>query len=237
MSAVGGVRSHGDVTVYDVARALPGIEELRDHSRGLAMVEAVLSPEWESRYYSFDAHWSETEQLASMKNGSGDEYTIVLSPAGVFARAFAHESPMSPFGPLADGVTWPGVIDGVPEAFREYLTEPAFTDEDGVHVTTACLWREPADTAWHTGPVEFTDLEDRVDPDGSVGLFQHLTDRSAEAYVAFAEDYYERSVDIEAVRHVLALRPLTAEVVAALNPDVTLADLAEDVTEIGYPTA
>ncbi|MFF9068269.1 hypothetical protein ACF09E_23255 [Streptomyces sp. NPDC014891] len=237
MSAVGGVRSHGDVTVYDVARALPGIEELRDHSRGLAMVEAVLCPEWESRYYSFDAHWSETEQLASMKNGSGDEYTIVLSPAGVFARAFAHESPMSPFGPLADGATWPGVIDGVPEAFREYLTEPAFTDEDGVHVTTACLWREPADTAWHTGPVDFGDLEADEDPDGSVRLLRLLTDRSAEAYAEFAQEYYERPVDLGAVRHVLALRPLTAEVVAALNPAVTLADLAEDVREIGYPEA
>ncbi|WP_189833008.1 hypothetical protein [Streptomyces zaomyceticus] len=237
MSAAGGVRSHGDVTVYDVARALPGIEELRDHSRGLAMVEAVLSPEWESRYYSFDAHWSETEQLASMRNGSGDEYTIVLSPAGAFARVFDHESPLSPFGELADGLTWPGVIDGVPEAFREYLTEPAFTDEDGVHVTTACLWREPADTDWHTGPVEFTDLEDREDPDGSGRLLHLLTDRSAEAYTEFAEDSYERPVDIEAVRHVLALRPLTAEIVATLNPAVTLADLAEDVREIGYPTA
>ncbi|WP_318208135.1 MULTISPECIES: hypothetical protein [unclassified Streptomyces] len=237
MSAVSGMRSHGGVTVYDVARALPGIEELRDHSRGLAMVEAVLCPEWESRYYSFDAHWSETEQLASMKDGSGDEYTIVLSPAGAFARVFDHESPMSPFGPLADGQTWPGVLDGVPEAFREYLTEPAFTDEDGVHVTTACLWREPADRAWHTGPVEFTDLEDREDPDGSARLMHLLTDRSAEAYAEWASDYYERPVDVEAVRHVLALRPLTAELVAALNPEVTLADLAEDVREIGYPTA
>ncbi|MGW8768501.1 hypothetical protein ACWGN5_39175 [Streptomyces sp. NPDC055815] len=227
----------GPVTVYDVARALPGIEELRDHSRGLAMLDAVLSPEWESRYYSFDAHWSETEQLASMKDGEGGEYTIVLSAAGVFARVFDHESPLSPFGPLADGQTWPGVLDGVPEAFREYLTEPAFTDEDGVHVTTACLWREATDTAWHTGPVEFPDLDGREDPDGS-GRFLHLlVDRSAEAYAEFAEDYYEQPVDLDAVRHVLALRPLTPEVVAALNPEVTLADLAEDVAEIGYPTA
>ncbi|MFB6838050.1 hypothetical protein [Streptomyces sp. NPDC056361] len=225
------------MTVYDVARALPGIEELRDHSRGLAMLEAVLCPEWESRYYSFDAHWSETEQLASMKDGSGDEYTIVLSPAGAFARVFAHESPMSPFGELADGQTWPGVLDGVPEAFREYLTEPAFTDEDGVHVTTACLWREPADTAWHTGPVEFTDLDGHEDPDGSDGLLHLLVDRSAEAYATWASDYYETSVDPEAVRHVLALRPLTAEVVAALNPDVDLAALADDIAEIGYPVA
>ncbi|WP_367823524.1 hypothetical protein [Streptomyces sp. LMG1-1-1.1] len=225
------------MTVYDVARALPGIEELRDHSRGLAMLEAVLCPEWESRYYSFDAHWSEHEQLASMKDGQGDEYTVVLSPAGAFARVFAHESPLSPFGALADGRTWPGVVDGVPDAFREYLTEPAFTDEDGVHVTTACLWRETGDTAWHTGPVEFPDLDGHEDPDGSGGLLHLLVDRSAEAYATWASDYYATPVDLEAVRHVLALRPLTPEVVAALNPDVEPADLADDIAEIGYPVA
>ncbi|MGW0122661.1 hypothetical protein [Streptomyces sp. NPDC003327] len=224
------------MTVYDVARALPGIEELRAHSRGLAMLDAILSPEWEGRYYSFDAHWSQTEQLASMRDGSGGEYTIVLSPAGAYARVFDHESPLSPFGPLADGATWPGVLDGVPEAFREYLTEPAFLDEDDVHVTTACLWRETADPAWRTGPVAFPGLEDHPDPDGSGRLLHLLLDRSAEAYATWASDYYETEVDVDAVAHVLALRPLTPEVVAALNPGVDLAALAEDVAEIGYPT-
>ncbi|MFL9679026.1 hypothetical protein [Streptomyces sp. KL110A] len=223
------------MTVYDVARALPGIEELRDRSRGLAMLDAVLSPAWEGRYYSYDAHWSETEQLASMKDGQGGEYTIVLSPAGAFARVFDHESPLSPYGPLADGATWPGVLDGVPDAFREYLTEPAFLDEDDVHVTTACLWREPADTAWRTGPVAFPDLDDHPDPDGSGRLLHLLVDGTPEAYAEWAADYYETPVAIEAVRHVLALRPLTPELVAALNADVTLEELAEDIAEIGYP--
>ncbi|KQX49589.1 hypothetical protein [Streptomyces sp. Root1304] len=237
MSAAGAVRSHGDVTVYDVARALPGIEELRDHSRGLAMLDAILSPAWEGRYYSFDAHWSEDEQLASMRDGSGGEYTIVLSPAGAYARVFDHESPLSPYGPLADGKTWPGVLDAVPEVFSEYLAEPAFMDEDDVHVTTACLWRETADTAWHTGEVAYPDLGDHPDPDGSATLLRLLTDRTAEAYAEWASDYYERTVDIGAVRHVLALRPLTAEVVASLNPETDLTELAEDIAETGYPAA
>ncbi|MFI8367329.1 hypothetical protein [Streptomyces sp. NPDC085466] len=224
------------MTVYDTARALPGIEELRDRSRGLAMLDAVLSPAWEGRFYSFDAHWSDTEQLASMKDGQGGEYTIVLSPAGAFARVFDHESPLSPYGPLADGATWPGVLDGVPDAFREYLTEPAFLDEDDVHVTTACLWREPADSAWQTGPVAFPDLDGHPDPDGSQGLLRLLLDRTPEAYAAWASEYYETEVPLEAVRHVLALRPLTPDVVAALNPSVTLTDLAEDIAEIGFPS-
>ncbi|MGY3337304.1 hypothetical protein ACVW0K_003403 [Streptomyces filamentosus] len=223
------------MTVYDVARALPGIEELRDHSRGLAMLDAVLSPQWEGRYYSYDAHWSDTEQLASMKDGEGGEYTIVLSPAGAFARVFDHESPISPYGPLADGETWPGVLDGVPDAFRAYLTEPAFLDEDDVHVTTACLWRETGDTAWRTGPVDLTELTDHEDVDGAARFLALLTDRTPEAYARWASDYYETAVDLDAVRHVLALRPLTQEVVTALHPGLDLADLAEDRAEIGYP--
>ncbi|CAM5259788.1 hypothetical protein SBADM41S_08150 [Streptomyces badius] len=43
------------------------------------------------------------------------------------------------------------------------------------------------------------------------------------------------TVDLEAVRHVYALRPLTDEIVAALNPERVPAELAEDIEEIGYP--
>lgn len=49
----------------------------------------------------------------------------------------------------------------------------------------------------------------------------------------WAEDYYEVPVDLEAVRHVLSRRPLTEEVVSTLNSEIALADLAEDIAEIG----
>ncbi|MET9376028.1 hypothetical protein ABZX98_18045 [Streptomyces sp. NPDC002992] len=224
------------MTVHDVARALPGIGELRDHCRALALLDAVLSPEWDSRYYSFDSRWSETEDMASMRDGQGDEYAIVFSPAGAYVRGFDHESVMSPYGPLADGEPWPGVLDEVPEVFRPYVDEPAFTDENDVPVMTACLWRETTDTAWRAGTIDFPDEGDG-EPDGSDHLFELLVDRSAEAYREWAADYYETPVDLDAVRHVMALRPLTKELVAALNPDIGLAELADDIAEIGYPTA
>ena len=40
-----------------------------------------------------------------------------------------------------------------------------------------------------------------------------------------------------AVREVDALGPLTQTLVATLNSELSLADLAGDVAEIGYPTA
>jgi hypothetical protein len=195
------------------------------------MLEAILSPEWEDRYHSFASDWSETEEMASMSNGSGDEYSIVFSPAGAYVRGFAHESAMSPY--VEDGV-WPGVLDEVPEVFRSCVEEPAFSDEDGMPVVTACLWRTVRDDAWRAGTIEFPEVS-TGDPDGADYLFQLLADRSAEAFQRFAEEYYEVPVDLAAIRHVHALGPLTPEVVAALNPDLTLDDLARDIEQIGYP--
>ncbi|MDX3072375.1 hypothetical protein [Streptomyces sp. MI02-7b] len=219
------------MTVHDTARRLPGIPVLRDHCRALAMLDAILSPEWADRYYSFDSRWSGTEEMASMRNGSGDEYAIVFSPAGAYVCGFAHDSHMSPYA--ADG-PWPGVLDEVPEVFRPYVDEPAFSDEDGTPVVTVCMWRQPQDDAWRAGTIDFPE-DGTDDPDGAGALFALLADRSAEAYREFAEDYYERAVDLEAVRHVHDLRPLTGDVIAALNPDVDPADLVKDIEQIGYP--
>lgn len=197
----------------------------------MAILEAVLSPEWADRYHSFNDHWSETESMASMRNGSGDEYSIVFSTAGAYIRGFDHESPMSPY---AEDGPWPGVLDDVPDVFRPCVEEPAFSDEEGMPLITACMWRETGDDGWKTGSIDFPE-EGTVDPDGAGYLFQLLVDRSPEAFQRWAEDYYETPVDLEAVRHVYSSRPLTEGVVSALNAEITLADLAEDIAEIGYP--
>ncbi|GII63593.1 hypothetical protein Skr01_36780 [Sphaerisporangium krabiense] len=219
------------MTAHDVACLLPGIPVLRDLCRSVAVLEAILSPDWESRYHSFDVMWSPGEEMASMRNGSGDEYSIVFSAAGAYIRGFDHEAVMSPY--MEDG-PWPGVLDSVPGVFRHLVEEAAFCDEDGMPVVTACLWREARDEHWRVGEIEYPDGEN--DPDGAARLFGLLVDPSPEAFQRFAEDYYEISVDLDAVRHLYALRPLTSAVVTALNPDLTLGDLAEDLAAARYPS-
>jgi hypothetical protein len=97
------------------------------------------------------------------------------------------------------------------------------------------LWRGKTDDQWRHGTIDFP--EGRADPDGTTGLFSLLVDRSPEAFQRFAEDYYEVPVDLAAVGNVYALRPLDQELVSSLNSEVTLADLAQDTSEIGYPRA
>jgi len=222
------------MTVFDVVRALPGISAVRDRSRSMAMLDAILSPEWQYRYFSFDSRWAPGQEMASMRDGSGNDYSIVFTPAGAWARGFDHESPVSPLR-VAPPALWPGLIDSVPAVFGTQVAEPAFADSDGrILRATVCFWREAADAEWHCGQVDVR-VPGREDADSADWLFEVLVEGNAEAYRDFAEEYFETDVDLAAVRHVYDLAPLTREVVAALNSGLELVDLAEDVAEIGYP--
>jgi hypothetical protein len=220
------VRLDLPVTVYDVARALPEIPTLRARCRALAVLDAIMSPEWESRYFSFTGRWKPGEQVASMRNGSGDEWSIVFSSAGAFVRGFSHESPMSPAA--NDEELWPGLVDTVPEVFSGCVGEPAFSFGGGLEATV-CLWRRYGDARWHAGEVDFPDGDD---PDGADALFEVLVDGTPAAYRRFAEDYYETAVDTDVITMVFASQPLTDALVRRLNPALTLDDLADDLAEI-----
>ncbi|MEU4192927.1 hypothetical protein AB0E69_13595 [Kribbella sp. NPDC026611] len=214
--------------VREVLRRMPDPAVVLRVSRALAVLDLVLDDnEDQLRYFSFDGRWSDTEEAALMRDGSGNEYSMVFSPDGVFAYGFDHESPMSPYG--NDMKPWPGLLDRVPEVFHGARDDKAFWDPLGAPRATVCFWRTTGDTAWQCGPVE-GDGEDGAD-----WLFELVADGRPEAYLTFAEDYYEVALDLEPIRHVYALMPLTEYVVTSLNPRRRLADLAEGIAEIGYP--
>lgn len=206
-------------TVYEAAALLPDPAELRVHLRALAGLDATVGDDPQFVYYTFDANWGPGEEAALMDNGSGDDFSVLFTSAGVLIRGFDHESAMSPYGTEDDQV-WPGVIDEVPVTLRPLLDDLAFTDEHmGITRTrvTACLWRETGDTAWRTGSaIDFP--AGNPAPDGASHLFRLLTHRSPETIQAHFEDYYERPVPLDAIRHVLAGHPVTPAIAAALNP-------------------
>ncbi|MDK9498433.1 hypothetical protein QEZ40_003615 [Streptomyces katrae] len=221
------------MSVHEILPGLPDVAVLRDRCRALAVLEAVMDPAY--ALFAYDAAWLETEEAALMDNGSGDDYAIVFSAAGAWGRGFAHESAMSPYAD-DDLALWPGLVEAVPEVFRPYLTEPAFCDEDALRATVV-FWRETGDGAWRTGPVEMPGDDPHGYADGARDLFGVLAAGTPEAYREFAEDYHERPVDLDAVRHVFALRPLTEAVVAALNPEADFAGVAAAAARTGYPAA
>jgi hypothetical protein len=156
--------------------------------------------------------------MGSMRNGCGDDFFALFNDAGCFLKGFAHEAPMR---------SWPGVLESVPPEFAACLTEPAFNIED----TTFCIWRRYSDETWQRGEIEFPA---RADPDGSGFLLSPL-DGEPTTYKSWAEDYYERPVDLAIVQQVYAHKPLKAKDVKQLNEGITLKELAPDIKEIGYP--
>jgi hypothetical protein len=203
--------------------ALPRPARLERLSMSLATLDAILSPEWEYRYYSFNKTWdaAKSHRMGSMRNGSGDDYFILFTPAGCAIKGYAHEYPMAhPGKPPA------GMFDGFPKAITDFLTEPSFSIEN----TTFCLWCL-ADGAWTIGSQPFAE---RDDPDGSEFLLDLLAGDPRD-YREYAKDYFEAEVPLASVKSIYEHRPLTPDLVHSLNANVELASLLGDMAEIGYP--
>jgi hypothetical protein len=207
------------ISTHDLSR-LPDLQAFRKLTRALAMLDAIISPEWQYRYYSFNSRWA---MMASMRNGSGDHWFALLCSGGVALHGLAHEAPI--FRP---GAPWPGIFEGLPAEFDEnFLHEPAFETKN----STFCIWRRSTDYRWCCGPVE---LPSAHDPDGSEALLSILAGE-VQHYVEFAREYYEVDIERADIAAVYRHDPLTSALVRRLNPRVDLESLAGDMNEIGYP--
>jgi hypothetical protein len=222
------------MTAARLAARLPAIAVVRRWSQSLAVLDAIMSADWEYRYFSFDEEFGPGQALASMRNGEGDEYSITFTGDGAFLRGFDHESPLSPFIQTPPTL-WPGLLTGLPAALATMAEEPAFT-LGGVPTVTVALWRLAGDAQWHHGQIAYPrDAENEyADPDGSDWLFAQLDGRG-ESYLHCASEYFDRQLPAEAITAVIEHRPLTAALVRALNPERSHHDLAADLNRIGYP--
>ena len=205
---------------------LPKPDVLHRVMQTMALLDAIIEADWQYRYYSFNARWSPTEQMGSMRNGEGDDLFAVFDANGCFIKGFAHEAPMSPYR-VAPPALWPGILEHVPATFAASLAEPAFKMTD----TTFCLWHQASDTSWQVGPVSFPSAPD---PDGSAEILSPL-DGLPDSYIAWAEEYYEVSLPLSAVRHVYEHRPLSPSLLADLRCSRGLSEILLEATDIGYP--
>lgn len=192
--------------------SLPSPHELERICKGIATLDAMLMEEWQDRYYSFDHAWSKKakRRMASMRNGSGDEWFLVFEPAGVFFKAFWHEYP-----PNEDVTT---LYAGLPTSLQPQLKEPAFSMGD---VTFG---------GWHDG----TKWTLRGNATGPMQEQLEILGGDPEKYRAYAASYFEVDVPSDAIAHVLAGKKLDARLVKRITTERSLADLKSDLAEIGY---
>lgn len=195
---------------------LPPIPELRRVTQSLAMLDAILSPEWDYRYYSFNSAWGPEQEMASMRNGSGDEWFLLLDQAGAAIKGFAHE--------IADGSIIPQEIRAqVPAEFSSFLNEPAFSMQHA----TFCYWRRTEDSAW-------SKVIGGLDDDGADWLLWLLVSGPS-GYKEWAEDYFEVPVALDAVKALFDRQPLSESIILTLNPEAGIDFTYGQAQEIGYP--
>jgi len=199
---------------------LPSISELRRVTQALATLDLILEPEWEYRYYSFNSKWSPDEEMASMRDGCGDEWILLLHASGwAGLKGLAHESPAA----AVDGLSQ-ALQQAVPRAYGAFAAEPAFRWD----ATTFCYWCDGDHSTWEH-PVVLDGLDTGAD------TLLEILGSGPGGYVGFAQDYYERELDLRLVEQIFLRRPIDQGMVRALNPKVAVEDLAEDLAEIGYP--
>lgn len=195
---------------------LPSIPDLRCITQSLAMLDAILCPEWEYRYYSFNSRWGPGEEMASMRNGSGDDWFLLFDGAGAAIKGFAHE--------LVEGFGLSEEIQRqVPRSFSSFLNEPAFS----MRKATFCYWRAANETVW-------SKVSGFAGDDGASEMLALLVS-GPQGYKEWAEDYYEVPVSLEAVAAIFSKQPLTDSIILALNPDADLDSIYSEAEEISYP--
>lgn len=200
---------------------LPDVRGFTRLTQSLAALDAVLSPDWEYRYYSFNAAWSDGDMMASMRDGCGDLWFAWISSVGVALHGLAHES--ATFEP---GEPKPWVFKELPREFHAgLLRERAFDTSN----STYCLWRLADDTQWRRGSVPVDDAGD--------GAREHMELLLAGpvGYRTWAQDYYEVALSLADVEAVFRHDPLTDALAKRINPKVDMAALRESLKEIGYP--
>jgi hypothetical protein len=199
------------------------INDIRGRAKALAILDAIVSPEWEDRYYSYDKNWSDDEEMASMRNGSGDEWFILFAPFGVAIKGLDHESK------VADNSDFKKEIAiQLPASFEPFYNEPAF----GMDSISYCYWCELDAPYWKK--VIHPDDEFSNESDGSIEHLSLLYEKTS-SYLEFADCYYEIELPLNIVEKIYALTPLTNQMVKSLNGNLGFETAIEFAKEIGYP--
>ena len=200
--------------------ALPSVDELGRITKSFAMLDLTICPELEGRYYSYDSRWLDTEGMASMRNGCGDDWFILFDESGAAGiKGFAHEYP------AAREAGWvEQIMRALPPELSAFASEPAFHWDS----TSFCYWQLPDDSAWKETP------EQSLMETGASEFLEILVN-PIKGYRHFASDYFEWDIDPGVIEDICSHRPVTAEIVAALNSEIGIDDIRDGLDEIGYP--
>jgi hypothetical protein len=197
---------------------LPEWQRFKQICKSVSVLDAILSQDWQYRYYSYNSKWADGEEFCAMRNGHGDELLILFRAEGSVINGMAHE-----FYPKNKEK----ITKDIPDVFYEFMFgEPVHSTG-----TTFCLWNN--NNLWEIG-----ELEDYND--GSADMLK-IFDDNPQTYINWATEYYEdhfliNDKTIEIVSSIYHQRPVEKGMVLSV---VTSLDdwtqLETDLEEINYP--
>lgn len=198
---------------------LPDRKNLQTICKAISVLDAIISQEWEYRYYSYNNEWSNNEEFCEMRNGSGDQMLILFRQDGCVINGFAHEFYQQDKQKLTTNL---------PSIFDEFIFgEPVKTIG-----TTFCLWTTE-DKHWQVGQIE--NYEDNSEE------MLNIFDGNPQTYIDWATEYFEESyiesgIPLDTVTKIYGGQTLTKEMVLTIVEELEdWEQLESDLNEIGYP--
>lgn len=189
--------------------SLPSIKEVKKISQGLALVDAILMPEWEDRFFSFNNDWdgNKMEAMASMKDGTGNEYFINFTNHGVAGKVLYDEQLP----------TTKEHLFCIPDCLSGFKGEHAFNLDNA----SFFFWRERDSSFWESSPNYLV----------SYPLLGFLVG-GFEAYMDWAENYYEKNINRDVLKDIFTSLKVNNDQLSIINADLSLDDIEGDIKEI-----
>ncbi|MFK0132085.1 RICIN domain-containing protein [Streptomyces rubiginosohelvolus] len=205
------------------AALLPGVPALLERCRALAALSAIC-PDEDTMYEFVSSLDGERLSIHDQSRVLGVDH----GPDGTLVWAWDVDM-------LYEEDELERTVEQVPAQLLPRLAAMAM--DSGHWLLSVVMWRLPGDETWSTAHAP-ADLDLYHDQDHAFSL-SDLTDPSpGNLWLPghFGQEYggFSRA---DAIRQVLALRPLTEEIVRAINPARSLADVDQNVAATGYRPA
>ena len=185
------------------------IENLTNKIKCLALLDAIVEPEWEYRYFSYDSNWSDIEEMGSMRDGCGGTWFLWTS------GDLAGYKCVSPEDGLMKDLEEAKLK--APEAYEPFITEPAFSMD---HATSI----------WYLEDCKWTKYGKKVE---WIIDLETISSWGAGEYVSWATDYYEHEIDLAAAEEVFS-KGFSEKTAKRLNKERDISELKKEISEIGF---
>ncbi|MFD7857848.1 RICIN domain-containing protein [Streptomyces microflavus] len=220
-------------SIHRAAAMMPDVPQLLARAEALATIGLIVDGYAPYRLDTIECSCGTGLALRVPNEGERWLQVHFHGEQGAIVFLWDVDADSAPYDPAQRDI-WRQILAEVPDALRPCLHQQESTNSgDGeLPFITAVMWRLPQDTAWRTADVLRGDDGIAGCPEGidDRGLFV-LTDliAPAPATVMMGDGLeVERSsfVLAAAIRHIMGRKPLSDDVVRALNPRRSLADVA-----------